>query len=529
MKKPGFLKNHNIVFILLLLLASVFYNYHSILFYGPYSIHQWRQADCLSISMNYYQDNLNFFEPEVHWIGEDGHGKTVSEFPIIYYTVASLWKVFGHHEFIFRLFNTLIVFSGLFCLFRFSRSFLEDRFWGTYIPFFLFASPLLVYYTNNFISDTPALGLAMVAGYFFWKYYSKEKNMYFFLSLFFFLLAALIKITALMLFLSLLATLTVKHVLYLKRNRDRLKHFMFIQILPSIVAFIVIYFWYSYAKSYNMRNINGIFLQDIFPIWELNSTQIIDNLKSLGGTLLPSFYPIIGFLMVISMFLFSLYKYKYVNRFLLSTCIFLAAGIFIYLLLWFKALDVHDYYLTNLLIFIPLPLIIFLKYLKDHKPEIFSNRRIKLIAASILIAFIYNAGIINRMKYDSNAPLVRYSFIKKNKDYWNWYHHNYSQTFKPLETLNPVLKEAGIGRTDKIISIPDNSINISLYLMNQKGFTDFGYNHLQGEERIKQFIKYGAKYLVINNPALLQETYLQPYLQNKVGSYQHIEVYRLTE
>jgi len=49
-----------------------------IFFKRPQSIHQWRQCDCLSITMNYFQDNNSFFEPSIHHLANDGTGKTIS-------------------------------------------------------------------------------------------------------------------------------------------------------------------------------------------------------------------------------------------------------------------------------------------------------------------------------------------------------------------------------------------------------------------------------------------------------------------
>ena len=106
------------LFIFLLFIISWLYNYPGILSYPPYSIHAWRQADCLSFTLNFYKENLKFWEPAINGLGVDGQGRTVSEFPIIYYTVAQLWKIFGQHESIFRLINIAIVFFGLFNLHR---------------------------------------------------------------------------------------------------------------------------------------------------------------------------------------------------------------------------------------------------------------------------------------------------------------------------------------------------------------------------------------------------------------------------
>jgi len=155
MNVKSYLKKNksNFVFIFLLFLIALLYGYPQILKSRPYSIHQWRQADCLSISMNYYKEGHNFFEPAIYWLGDGKEGKTVSECPIIYYSVAQLWKAFGYHEYIFRLVNILIVFLGLFCLFRLITGILSDAFWAIIITLLLFASPILVFYTNNFTAE----------------------------------------------------------------------------------------------------------------------------------------------------------------------------------------------------------------------------------------------------------------------------------------------------------------------------------------------------------------------------------------
>ena len=174
------------IFVCSIILVFFIYNYHKILLSGPYSIHQWRQADCLSITTNYYQEGMKFFEPSVHWCGAEGNGKTVSEFPLIYYFVAFLWKLFGKYEFIFRLVNLSIVFTGLFCLYKISEELLKDTFWAVFVPLFLFTSPILVYYANNFMADVPAFSLGIIGWYFFLKFYKHEKNidLYFFMLFF---------------------------------------------------------------------------------------------------------------------------------------------------------------------------------------------------------------------------------------------------------------------------------------------------------------------------------------------------------
>ena len=110
----------NLIFSLLFLALCWFYNYNVTFLQSPQSVHIWRQTNGLSITQMYYNHNLNFFEPEIQHQMSDGgvSGKTAGEFPIIYVAVAKIWQVFGKSEWSFRLFQLIILFSGLFLLFR---------------------------------------------------------------------------------------------------------------------------------------------------------------------------------------------------------------------------------------------------------------------------------------------------------------------------------------------------------------------------------------------------------------------------
>ncbi|PJB15088.1 MAG: hypothetical protein CO118_05180, partial [Flavobacteriales bacterium CG_4_9_14_3_um_filter_32_8] len=100
----------------------------------------------------------------------------------------------------------------------------------------------------------------------------------------------------------------------------------------------------------------------------------------------------------------------------------------------------------------------------------------------------------------------------------NWYR---------FERMRPYIREIGIKENDKIISLPDFSFNTSLYLVGQKGWTNFSnYNK---KEDIENLIDKGAKYLFISNPELLSKEFLHSFLINKVGSFEGIEIFKLTE
>jgi len=50
-------------YLFLIVLVGIFfsYGYHIITFSPPYSIHQWRQADALSLALNYFKEGNEFF------------------------------------------------------------------------------------------------------------------------------------------------------------------------------------------------------------------------------------------------------------------------------------------------------------------------------------------------------------------------------------------------------------------------------------------------------------------------------------
>ena len=86
-----------LVFSLLFAGLCWYFNYNDTFFQSPQSVHIWRQTNSLSMTQMYYQYNVPFFQPEIQsQVCDQGtSGKTVGEFPIIYYAMAKVWKIFG--------------------------------------------------------------------------------------------------------------------------------------------------------------------------------------------------------------------------------------------------------------------------------------------------------------------------------------------------------------------------------------------------------------------------------------------------
>ena len=74
--------------------------------------------------------------------------------------------------------------------------FLKNKFWSHLITIFLFTSPVLVYYSNNFLTNVPALSFVFLGWNLLLKYFDSGKNRYLLYSIILLCIAALLKMTA---------------------------------------------------------------------------------------------------------------------------------------------------------------------------------------------------------------------------------------------------------------------------------------------------------------------------------------------
>lgn len=215
---------------------------------------------------------------------------------------------------------------------------------------------------------------------------------------------------------------------------------------------------------------------------------------------------------------------KYMVVFNISILVFL----FIYMLLWYANLNVHDYYLIELLMFIPPLLIILTDYSKKHLPQLYKSKEIKILVFAILIFSIGYSAVKTRLKYNSTENVLTQLLLPEREiDLWDWYHWDYESKFRAYESITPYLRSLGIKRDDIVVSIPDPSPNISLYFMDQKGFTSLYQDGKPVREQLDYFIDREAKYLIINDTTLYQKEEFKEYRQNKIGRYKNIEIFKL--
>ena len=291
----------------------------------------------------------------------------------------------------------------------------------------------------------------------------------------------------------------------------------------------IIVIWYKYALYYNHKNLSGIFLTGIYPIWDLDNVAIKNNWVNLRTDLLPAYFNKKALYIILLLFITLFFFFKKVNKRLFYLTILVFLGTIAYLILFYKAFTVHDYYLVNLLIFIPLPLITMLELLKRNYVRIYRMKFLKILFACVVSLVIYETAIITRAKYSVNDRFVKTNFVvsKGYIDQWAWHHWDYANHFKAYETITPYLRKIGLQRNDRVLSLPDRSINISLYLMDQKGFTAFGYEDMSFDQRMQLYKRNGVQFLIADTAYYNKNQYLDTYIQSKIGSYMNLDVYEL--
>ena len=513
-------KRPQLLFILILFLVALFYGYQQIIFNRPQSIHKWRQADSASLALNYYQNGMHFFAPEVNGLTSDGStsGKCMpSEVPLLYYAVAILYKVFGYHDFLFRLLNTLLFFLGLFYLFKTILLLSKDTFWSIALTLLIFSSPVLVYYGNNFLSNSTAFAFTLVGWYFFIRFLMEKEQRLFYVSLAIFFCAAMFKVTALFCLFAiagvyLLETMKLKRLPEIAEHFAKKKHF----ILPILLIVMLIGSWLMYASHYNSLHNCTYFSTTIFPIWNYDQATILAIFNQIYHNWGAQYFHPAVFIFLFIAFGFILSRSNKTSQVLSIVILFILVEEIAFFLLQFWAFRDHDYFSIDMFILAVVILFACIQYLYAKHPALLKSVWIKVVFA-LFVGF--------------NLYYARTKLIDRYSDKVNDFKQN-----EDIYTITPYLRSIGISSNDTVISIPDYS-HVSLYLMNLKGWTEYTdkklnrgvpYSYNSDSLSVSESIRKGARYMIING---IGELYAKPYLQSFCtflkGHYNNVLIFEL--
>lgn len=419
-----------------------------------------------------------------------------------------LYKIFGHHVFLFRLTNLLIFVVGLYYLFNLYRKTTGNEFWSLAQTVFLFTSPVLVFYANNFILNTPAFALTLVGWYYFFVFLESGKHKHLLVTLLLFTLGPLLKIS------ELISVFTIMGIIFLDifkivpfKKEGRLFPKPLLISLYSILSVAIVFIWYYYSHHYN--NLHGqvyynYTTRDIFSL-SLEAREYINTIiadywsKYYHNKIALYFY---GVTMLVNLIFI-----KRVNKLYMAISSIMLFGSILFVLLFYGFLMNHDYYIISLYITTVFSTITFLDLLLRNYSQIINSK-------VLTILFVIFVGYS-----------IHYADIKMRVRYRGWENDVYLNERRDVYFIKPYLDEIGVEKDAKVISIPDPTPNLTLFLMNRQGWTNL--IHRDNSVLIPLAIERGADYLIINDPRLLTDESIKPYLYHKYGEFRNISIYKL--
>jgi hypothetical protein len=491
-----------ILFIVSALCLCWFYNYFEILFWQPQGIHFMRQTDCLSFISYYSKTGAPLWEPGLLCLYSH-EGKTASEFPIVYYLLSFVWNHFGKQEFLLRLFNLTIFFTGVYHLLILFKQVLQKWHLSVIAVLFVITSPVIVYYANNFLPDISAMAFTFIAMRHSYDYMNERKQNSLTKSMFFYTVAALLKISYFIYPAAFFAALVTAHV----QNKRKLKELVkpFTQFLSSIV---ICGGWTIYVVWYN-RIHTGYFLSTYKAYWMLDDSYIQSVWKHIleywyGWHL--TVYALFGlFISLLVVFDFK----KYINMTTGAWGIFSAIASYTYLVLFFGQLHDHDYYILTI---IPAFALLFMNMLYMITQQI-SLAFIKLLASLVIAVFLYK-----NLLYTQNFVRWRYWDASVNDPY--------ARVGIKLLHAEQEMTDAGISPEARLVFVPDDGYSGCTYFTNRFGW-QLGGNYENELSRIETFKEQGASHLVIIDTALFNHKELLSYTNSMILKTNDYIVYTL--
>ncbi|NBP04937.1 MAG: hypothetical protein EBV15_01775 [Bacteroidetes bacterium] len=474
---------------------------------SPESVHQGAQCDRACVAWNYYHESMNFFMPRV---SEDrqSEGVTGMEFPVIPYSAALLYKIFGPHDFIYRFLMYVLVSLGVFHAWKITGLFIQQNIHRLLLVFGWYCSPVLVFYTPNFLADSGAMAFVMMAWYYLLlRIYGVEPDRNLRRYSLWMSLAGLLKISFL------IYGIAGFMLLYLWRffkNQPLQVIFTRRDFWWMLVPAIPVSAWYGYSGWLTRKTSNMHFLQSMNPAESIK--ELIQNSQTAINNWQESLYRP-GFFVYFMIVLLILLVLRLRDALLPGlAAILMISGFGAIWILFNRQFLYHDYYF---ILFFPALFFgwLFLQQLFQEQRQVFLGcASIGMGVAFWVIPFM-NAGHAAHMMNRRYAT-------------GDYYHQNAFPETEELVAQSDTLKKV-IPEGARIFYAFDNTPNTALYLMKKRGVRiskDFG-----PEITADILSKSRAKFLVLNDTALWFSHY-EPRLKTGARAVYHqknTHVYRL--
>ena len=438
-------KYYLISFIVLLCSLYLVLKFEEVLPKRPQSTHQWAQCDRGSVARNFAEQSMNFFKPRVYNC-KNLTGITGMEFPIINYTVAIFYKAFGFNDFWYRFIMLVIISFGIYYGVKISNKIINNFFISIFAIFLWYVSPVLNYYSPNFIPDTASLAFAIISWFYFFEYKQNSSRKNIILLGVFLSLSCLIKVASTISLATMLALLFFDQFKLLGFKKE-IPQKKFIIITLGIVIALTIG-WYQYASWLNKFYDCATFTLTIHPA--LTKAEIINIWNSLDFWI-SCYYNKPYYWFIFMSFILILFNFKKINKELFVATTLLYLGDLCFIILFFEQFRNHDYYIITLLLPVLFNIILIIQVVQKLNNKLFKKLCIGILASIFVYSLIFSRNHQN-LRYhgwinDPEGISLQYFDIEKTMD------------------------KLSISKKERIATLFDFSPNITLYMMNRKGWS----------------------------------------------------------
>lgn len=454
-------------FFLIFCLFYFLVNYPYLLNY-PTGLHFIRQTDSISFIFYYlHKSNFNFFDVGNLNLGFY-HGKAACEFPIIYYMIFLVFKVFGTHLVIIRWLALICCTIGIYCLLKITNDFIKNKLLAAFTVLLVISSSVFRYYSVNFVPDTIALSFVFIGFYYFFLFDRKAKQRSFYLLFIFLTLATLIKIY--------FGIYLVALSLFLYLNYKGIKGKITKGVVLSLLS---VFLWYGFSIYYNSVYNSTYYLTHSVPIWNMTCIEIGETINYISYYWYTKYYLPTSFHAFLVLIIVILILFKRGARY--NTLLFIClAGVLGFLSLFFRQLKDHDYY------FLPfIPLIYLVVVLSISQLLTLSRKKIYEVSITLTILLVsvlgFNYTSLNMIRRFNNNSLDEFSMV--------------SYQLRGIELF---IEANSIENNAKFLVIGDKTKNGSLVFLNRFGWT---YTNFKTDlNSIKDNLS-SADYLLVLSPS----------------------------
>jgi len=138
----------------------------------PMDAHYFRQALTLGVARNYIEWDANLFHPRT-LLCDSRDGKVVMEFPIYNYLISIIWRIFGEHNWGFRLLTLIVSSIGLWHFYQIGRRITSAK--ASLAATIIFGTSIAFIYARKAMPDVFSLSMVFIGISYGWSYLEKGK------------------------------------------------------------------------------------------------------------------------------------------------------------------------------------------------------------------------------------------------------------------------------------------------------------------------------------------------------------------